>query len=413
MPYLILDPTEEYAAHQKRFLDTLQLPAVALFSTPRHQAMWEHRWRAELGAHVVGEHLVDREALGGLKATLYAAHPEGFFGLVPWDERHILLAAEISDALDLGWNSREIIERFRDKSILKDWLRRNSTVRINRSRVVEDDAGAIAFQREVGAWPIVVKPSGGAGSMAVFFAQDDDDLLAGCQSVLESGLGEVLLEEFIGGEEFAVNGLIDHDGGVLVTDIWYYDRRDSHGERNLYYASIKVSSDEEPFQVLAEYADQVVSALGLRRSPFHMEAKVDDDGPCLIECGARFAGGNQPVLASKLHHHSVFELAACHYLDDVRISPHDVDYAHYDAYTACILSGIQKQELPRITAVHGLDEVQALPSFAGVGMLRRPGMRVPVSRDVNSKAWEVYLLHLDARRVERDAAAARSLLRYS
>ena len=77
-----------------------------------------------------------------------------------------------------------------------------------------------------------------------------------------------------------------------------------------------------------------------------------------------------------------------------------------------ILSGIQEEEVPRVSDVLGIDEVQRLPSFAGIGMLRRPGMRVPVSRDVNTKAWEVYLLHPDSEQVAVDAVAVRDLLRY-
>lgn len=412
MPYLILDPTEDYAAYQKAFLDRMGLEAVVLLSSRGRAWQWASEWRRKLGAHVVGEHLVDRDDLDGLTDALRTDFPEGFFGLVPWDERHILLAAEISDALELGWNSREVIERFRDKSLMKAWVREHGFARINQSRTVTTDDEARAFQAEVGAWPIVVKPSGGAGSMAVFFAQDDAQLLEGCKRVLERGLGDVLLEEFVGGDEFAVNGLVDHHGGVLVTDVWRYDRRDSHGEKNVYYETLKVGSHEEPFEAVADYADHVVNDLGLRRSPIHMEVKVDDQGPCLIEVAARFAGGNMPTLASKLHRHSLFELAACHYLDELHVSPHDVDYEHYDALSARILSGIQEVEIPRVERVLGVEEVERLPSFAGHGMLRRPGMRVPVSRDVNSKAWEVYLLHPDAEQVERDAEAARELLRY-
>jgi len=412
MPYLILDPIDAYGANQKRFLDRMGLEAVVLLSSPQRWAAWEYKWRRQLGANVVGEHLVDRERLDELTDALKAEFPGGFFGIVAWDETHILLAADVNELLELDWNTREVIERFRDKALMKAQLREHGSVRVNRSCVVDEDDEALAFQRELGTWPVVVKPSGGAGSMSVFFAGSESELVEGCARVGERGLGAVLLEEYIGGDEYAINGLVDHAGDVLITDIWRYDKRDSHGEKNLYYESVKVSSDEEPFEALAGYATGVVQALGLRRSPFHMEAKVDDDGPCLIEVGARFAGGNQATLGSQLHRHSLFELATCHYLDDIRISPHDVDYEHYDAMSARVLSGIQEEEVPRVTDVEGLDQVEALPSFAGFGMLRRPGMRVPVSRDVNSKAWEVYLLHPDAEQVAADAIATRELLRY-
>ena len=412
MPYLILDPTDEYAAHQMRFLDHLGLEAVLLFSSEGHRGTWQQRYAAELGGRVVGEHVVDRDDLAPLAAALHDGFPEGCFGLVVWDERHVLLAAEIAEAVGLDWNPREVIERFRDKSRMKAWLRAHGGVRVNRSRVVETAEEALRFQAELGAWPVVVKPSGGAGSMSVFFAAHADELLDGCQRVGERGLGDVLLEEYVGGAEYAVNGLADHSGGVLVTDVWRYDRRDSHGERNVYFETLKVGSRDEPFADVAIYAAATIRALGLRRSPFHMEVKVDDDGPCLIEVGARFAGGNQVAMASKLHRHSLFELAACHFLDDIRVTAGDVDYERYDSLAARIVSGVQEREIASIRAVIGLDHVQSLPSFSGVGMLRKPGRPAPVSRDVTTKAWEVYLLHPDPAQVAADARAVRALLRY-
>src|SRR5262249_26193143 len=159
------------------------------------------------------------------------------------------------------------------------------------------------------------------------------------------------------------------------------------------YQSIKLNSHEAPFWDLAAYGAQVVEALDLRRTPVHMEIKVDERGPCLIEIGARMAGGDQPVLASKLHRPSLFELAACHSLDEIPLSRKDVDYGRYDSLQARIVSGIQTHEIPRVRAVHGVDEVEQLSSFEGFGLIRPPGTRAPQTRDLNTKAYEVYLLN--------------------
>jgi hypothetical protein len=152
--------------------------------------------------------------------------------------------------------------------------------------------------------------------------------------------------------------------------------------------------------------------LELRRAPVHMEVKVDERGPCLIEIAARLPGGNQPALASELHGRSLFELAAGHYLDELPLSPRDVDYARYDSFAARILSGIQPVALRAVRALHGLDEVRALPSFVGSGLLRPPGAPLPQTRDLRGKSYEVYLMHRDPLQVERDARRVRELLRY-
>lgn len=414
MRYLIVDPLGPYAARLMAFLDRLRLEGVAVFSTPMRRAGWEGKWAHRLGEHVVGTHLANEETdLDELARELDRESPDGFAGIIPWDEISILLGADLSDRLDLGWNSRKVIERCRDKYVMKSWLREHApNVRINRSRIVAKREEAFAFQEELGTWPVVVKPTGGSGATDVYFAEDRDELLAGCQKVLEGGRGKVLLEEFVAGDEFAVNGMVDAEGSFLVTDIWYYDRRESHGIPNLYYQSIKLSTHEEPFEELADYAASVVAALELRRAPVHMEVKVDETGPCLIEVGARFAGGDQPVLSSKLHGRSLFELAACHYLADLPLSPGDVRYERYDRYEARIVSGIQPVEIERIQAVHGVRQVERLASFEGFGVLRPPGTRLPQTTDLDTKSYEIYLFHPDPLQIELDARAIRELIRY-
>ncbi len=411
--YVIVDPVGNYASHIKSLLDKMELPALAVFSDKMRMAVWEHKWSHRIGDHVKATFLADDSVeIEKVARKIKKKSPDGFYGIIPWDEMHMLLGARLGELLGIDWNSARVIERCRDKYVMKAWLREHGSARINASRVVTNADEARAFQEEVGSWPIVVKPTEGAGAMNVYFAGSPGELLGGCQRVLDSGQGGVLLEEFIGGDEFAVNGIADRNGDLLITDVWAYDKRESHGIPNLYYQSIKLGSHEGPFDVLGQYAADVVEALELKRSPVHMEVKIDAKGPCLIEVGARMAGGDQPVLSSKLHGRSLFELAACHYLDALPHAPQDVDYERYDRHEARIVSGIQSVEIPRISAVHGLDEIERLPSFEGFGLLKPPGMRLPVTRDLDTKSYEVYLLHPDPQQVVRDEQAVRQLLRY-
>jgi biotin carboxylase len=411
-PYLVLDPTDDYPRRMVEFLARQGLRGVAVLTSAMRAGQWQHGWEGRYGdALLTAVDAADQPA-AAVAERLHAAFPHGLLGVVPWDERSVLWGAELGERLGLHWNPHHVIERCRDKAVMKDHLRRAGTVRINAGAVVHDAAEAVEFQHRLGKWPVVVKPTGGAGSAHVSFAHDRGELLRGCQEVLESGDGEVLLEEFVGGRELAVNGMVDRDGDFLPTDIWLYDRRESHGFPNLYYETVKLDTTSPLFWPLARYASRVLETLGLRRAPVHMEVKVDDHGPCLIEVGARLAGGNQPALASMLHGRSLFELAACHYLDELKLVTTDVDWARYDRYAARIVSGIQPVALQAVTAVHGVEEVQSLPSFAGLGLLRRPGMPLPQTRDLRGKSYEVYLMHRDREQVAHDARMVRRLLRY-
>ena len=411
--YVIVDPVGTYANRMMEFLARFELEAVAVFTSEPRRGIWRHKWSQDHAEHVARDFLVEADTdLDGIAAEIRASSPEGIVGIIPWDEMSILLGAQLARSLGLAWNSPDVIERCRDKHVMKAWLREHGGMRINASRVVTAAVDAEAFQEEVASWPIVVKPTRGAGSESVYFAHGPGQLLRACQLVLESESGEVLLEEYIGGREYVVNGMVDLDGRFLVTDAWLYDKRPSHGIPNLYFQTIKIGSDAYPFPILAEYAAAVVEALQLRRSPVHMEIKLDELGPCLVEVGARLAGGNQPRLASKLHGRSLFELAACHYLSDVPLSDTDVDFERYDRLEARVISGVQPFEVERVDRVWGKEEVESLPSFDGFGKLYLEGSRIPVTRDLDTKSYEVYLVHPDPMQIEHDARAVRYLLQY-
>lgn len=412
--YVIVDPVSEYPALMMPFLHRAGFGAIAVFSREGTARAWHARFVDELGKTLVDDYLIPQHpSLAALAHTIRLEHgAKGIEGIIPWEESTLMLGAELGDLLGLGWNSVDVIRGFRDKAVMKRRLRERTTLRINASAAVDDTRDALAFATDFGSWPLVVKPLAGAGTTGVRVVEDEGGLIEAVEENLESGESQVLIEEWIGGVEYAVNGVVDRDGDLQVTDIWRYDKRDSHGYRNLYAQTIKVATRDAVFRSLAEYAGEVVEALGLRRAPIHLEAKVDRRGPCLIEVAARLAGGNQPMLASRLHGRSLFELTACHYLAELPLSFDDLDYAHYDRLEARIVSGIQTWEIGQIRAVHGLEEVESLASFEGMARIKPPGTRLPQTTDLDTKSYEVYLMHDDPRQIEADARAVRRLLWY-
>ena len=123
---------------------------------------------------------------------------------------------------------------------------------------------------------------------------------------------------------------------------------------------------------------------------------------------------NSPVATrkSKLHGRDLLELAACQYLSDVPLRRADVDLDRYDRTEARVLHGIQEHELERIRVVHGVETVLALPSFDAFAKLRSVGQRAPLTRDYDSAAWELSLVHESRRQIEEDAETVHRVLRY-
>jgi hypothetical protein len=412
--YVILDPAFEYAVSMVKFLDTYDLKGIAVFTDEGQYQLFHNVFIHQIGHCIADEYLLSQfpslQALA--EQILEDLEDEELQGIIPWDEMSIELGAELGEYLDLDWNSLEVIHRFRNKFDLKEYLRSSTDLRINASQVVTTVEEAEEFVNFVGRWPIVVKPTEGSGSKGVFFAESPEELLTYCVESFKTGQGDILLEEFIGGKEFVINGITNAAGEVLITDAWHYDKRESHGIKNLYFETLKVNRTDYVFEPLAVYAGKLIQTLGLRKSPFHMELKLDERGPCLVECGARFAGGNQPLLASMLHEHSLFEVAACHYLADFSFDLEDLHYDRYDRLQARIIKGVQSEEIPVIQEVHGLDEVQSLASFGMIGFVRPVGSYLPVTTDLLTASFEVYLIHEDPQQIAEDAVRVRELLWY-
>ncbi len=106
MHYLIVDPIGTYAERQKLFLDRLGLPAIAVFTNEERLLAWQRKWRFRLGELVAATFVLgEGENMRDLAAQIAREFGAGgFYGVVPWDEMHVLFAAELGELLDLGWN---------------------------------------------------------------------------------------------------------------------------------------------------------------------------------------------------------------------------------------------------------------------------------------------------------------------
>ena len=153
--------------------------------------------------------------------------------------------------------------------------------------------------------------------------------------------GVVLAEEFIDGDEYWVDGQIDAAG-----------KGGRHRHRSLSagtgewahqpgFGAAAVPTTERNFAALRDYATAVMSASGLRRSPFHLEAIVDDSGPCLVEVGARLCG-DLLSYAESWQHGSDCDLvgqALRQYLRTRRRRRLNLDWQHYDSHLYMQVNG--------------------------------------------------------------------------
>jgi biotin carboxylase len=149
------------------------------------------------------------------------------------------------------------------------------------------------------AFPVVVKPLGLSASRGVIRADDETAFTAACRRIdaLLAGTGiegfarhHLLVESYIDGEEFAVEGFIVDGRFELLT---IFDKPEPLSgpffEETYYLTPSRLDSAQQ--RSLVDEVARCCRAYGLEQGPVHAEARMTADGPVLLELAARTIGG--------------------------------------------------------------------------------------------------------------------------
>jgi hypothetical protein len=424
---LFQDPCHPYAVHLIELLHRRHGHRAVCFFTDRKMRVREASAYPTLRSPLVeAVYDVSIDALGPFAERLRRRHD--IVGVVPFAEPTVLAAAELAERLDLGWNDVETIRRFRDKHALKEHLRAHyPQIRVNSSRLVRGLEDVLPSGKPVFA-RYVVKPNDGWGNRDIaYFDESTPRHLV--EAVVRKAQGPLVLEEYVSGIEYFVNGQVDARGEITVVAIFRYTRVHANGCSNLDYETRNVRHADPVFALLEAYTREVIRASGLVRSPFHLEIKVDERGPCLIEAGARLPGHENAWVCNALHGGGldVFDAAAHFYVSTADYGPLQTDWNRYDSTDAVYVHGIAMRR-ERICTVDGDQEVEALPCFAGWVKKPKLGDRMVPTVDSLTAPWCVLLvahtpdpgdsdrgpkraLITEPMTADHDAAAVRQLLR--
>jgi biotin carboxylase len=212
--------------------------------------------------------------------------------VIPTDDATVIVAAHVAQALGLPHNSVEAAEAARDKHRMRQRLQAaGAPTPWFRLLSVDDDPAEAARSL---AFPCVVKPTCLSGSRGVIRANGGDEFRAAFERVraLLAGMGgrEVLVEEYLPGAEFALEGLLRQ--GALTT-LAIFDKPDPlegpYFEETLYVTPSRASAETQ--SALRACAQAGAAALGLREGAVHAEVRVNERGAWLIEMAGRSIGG--------------------------------------------------------------------------------------------------------------------------
>jgi hypothetical protein len=139
-------------------------------------------------------------------------------------------------------------------------------------------------------FPCVLKPLESAASRGVIRANNQEEFRAAAARIARMQDGDLLVEDYIPGREFALEGVVT--AGKLRT-LTLFDKPDPL-EGPYFEETIYLTPSQEPGEVqrrMRETVQAAVAALGLTNGPVHAEVRVNDQGVWILEAAARPIGG--------------------------------------------------------------------------------------------------------------------------
>jgi biotin carboxylase len=258
--------------------------------------------------------------------------------------------AEVRQAMGIHGTRPETAALFRDKSRMKDELRRHG-LPCARHRMIRSWEDAEGFVREVG-FPIVLKPLAGMGCKSTWRIHSVHDLRGALQALHASPERPALAEEFLRGREFSFE-TITVGGKVLFQSASRYFPTPLEVMETPWIQWVvvlpRVITGPEWDDARA-LGVKTVQALGLEAGMTHMEWFRRDDGSVAIgEIAARPPGANIVRMNSFAHDVDMYRAWARAVVDDAFDGPYDRKYSVGCAF-------LRGGGRGRVVSVRGIEE---------------------------------------------------------
>ncbi|MDQ2584971.1 ATP-grasp domain-containing protein [Saccharothrix yanglingensis] len=254
--------------------------------------------------------LVGTKDIGDMIATAKEWHAvEDFAGVITFSEAAVVAVATIAEALGLPGIGVEAALNSRNKLLMRE-AHEAAGAPIPRFRYVTGLEQAQEAAREFG-YPVIIKPTLGAGSHFVFKCDDEAELVehheqaaAGIRELfwanseadgIDLGPNGLLVESFLDGKEYLMEA-VSWDGELYLGSV--VDRITAEGgtfDDDVHHAPTSMSPED--LATVHEVVKAGALAQGLRRSAMHAEVRFHEGEPYLLEIAARVGGGGLDMIA--------------------------------------------------------------------------------------------------------------------
>ncbi|MFJ2231236.1 ATP-grasp domain-containing protein [Streptomyces halstedii] len=210
-------------------------------------------------------------------------------GVVTWDEWNLVPAARLARALGLSSNSVEVMRACRNKATARSLFAQHgvpSAASMKARTLLEAGLATMTL-----GFPAVIKPAAFAGSIGVIRVDRPEELPAAFAFASEGASRSredtgVLVEEYLDGPEFSVE-CVTHRGETTAVAV----TRKHLGPAPYFDETGHTVDATDPLLTqVAPAAAAAVRALGVTDGVQHVELRLVDGQPRLIEVNARIGG---------------------------------------------------------------------------------------------------------------------------
>lgn len=242
-----------------------------------------------------------QRALGLLENSAQQHHIDAVIGT---DDSTLELAARLAKRIGLQQNNPTAVRLARRKDLSRSCLQQ-AGIPVPEFTLIDCSAEQPVVKEPEFGFPCVIKPLALSASRGVIRADSVTELESGvqrCLNILSEQTdsyekNHLLLEEFIPGREFALEGMLGQEGLEVLAIFDKPDPLDGpYFEETYYISPARISSSER--DSIIEVVNQACGAYGLSSGPVHAECRLNESGAWLIELAARTIGG----LCSRLLH---------------------------------------------------------------------------------------------------------------
>ncbi|MFG2408004.1 ATP-grasp domain-containing protein [Streptomyces brevispora] len=360
--------------------------------------------------YVAEDFIADITHEGDADATAKAVAAFAPVAVVSGGEIGVELADLLADRLGLPGNGTALSAARRDKHLMVETVRA-AGLRAARQLFATDARELAAWHRDLGG-RVVVKPPRSAGGQGVTFCDTPQEsaaafrALADADDVFSQPNNGAVAQEYLAGTEYMVN-TVSRDGRHHVCDVWRTGRASRNGVLDLCDALSLIDSASRVVEPLTDYAFRVLDALGIRHGPAHLEIRMTPAGPCLVEVGARIAGGGIPAAAGLGIGESQLEWTVDAFLRPERF--HERAGTPYEIRRYAAIYGMVSPVEGVLRGYEGTEEIERLESLHTLTPLVRPGQRIRRTVDDLTYPVIVTLLHELDEVVQRDLNTIRHL----